>query len=342
MHHTILQGLFWAFQQLAMPLAKTFLTFGSTLSLPSLYSALAIAIAYLLLKRGGRNNLKVRVLRRALFPRKLFTSASSRADACFLLLSIFLVASLIGWGVFSGSVISNAIRHALTGLFGQRPPSRLGPAIYRVIATVTLFITTDFAYWANHYTSHRVGWLWEFHKVHHTAEVLTPMTNARVHPIDSLVYSNFLAVFLGLSNGVLAYCFGSLATPYAVGGTNVLAIIFAFTFLHLQHSHVWIATTGRLGRVIFSPAHHQIHHSAASVHFDKNFGACFALWDWIFGTLYVPAPRRERLTYGVAPDGVDPHTIKGALLMPFVHAAWRILPPQRLRAPQPRSGIVTG
>jgi sterol desaturase/sphingolipid hydroxylase (fatty acid hydroxylase superfamily) len=329
--HTVIQGLFWGSEHLAKPLAGTFLTLGSSLSIPSLYSALAIAIGVMILRRKGRRDLKVRVLRRALFPRRLYASASSRADAGFLFLSIFVVGGLIGWGVFSSVMISDAVRHMLTSILGERPPSPLDPNLYRIIATVILFLTIDFAYWANHYASHRIGWLWEFHKVHHTAEVLTPMTNARVHPIDSLVYSNFLSVFLGVSNGVLGYCFGSLATPFTIAGTNILVLLFAFTFLHLQHSHIWIATTGRLGKVIFSPAHHQIHHSAASIHFDKNFGACFAVWDWMFGTLYQPAPKRERLIYGVAPDGTDPHSIKGALLMPFIHAASRILQPLRQR-----------
>jgi hypothetical protein len=36
------------------------------------------------------------------------------------------------------------------------------------------------------------------------------------------------------------------------------------------------------------PAHHHVHHSANPKHFNKNFGSCLALWDWMFGTLYVP------------------------------------------------------
>ena len=334
MQHTVMHALIWGLEQLAMPPARTFLTLSSTLSLPSLYSALVIAIGVMVMRRRDRNGLKVRVLFRALFPRRIFTSASSRTDAGFLLLNMFVVSGALGWGVLSGTAVSNAVRHGLTEILGQQPPSQLDPGLYRVVATAVLFVTYDFAYWVDHYVSHRIGWLWEFHKVHHTAELLTPMTNARVHPVDSLVFSNFLAVFLGVSNGILAYCFGALASPFTIGGTNVLAILFAFTFLHLQHSHVWLATTGRLGRIIFSPAHHQIHHSAARIHFDKNFGACFAVWDWLFGTLHVPASRRERLTYGVAPDGIDPHTAKGALLMPFAQAALRILPRSRQRGSQ--------
>src|SRR5262249_52360264 len=159
----------WGLKLLATPVAKTFLTLGSTLSIPSLYSALAIAVVVMALRRRGRGDLKIRLLRRALFPRELFISASCRADVGFLILSVFLVTSLISWGVFSGGVISDGVRHTLTHFFGQPPPSRLGPNIYRAIATIVLFVTVDFAYWTNHFASHRIGWLWEFHKVHHTA-----------------------------------------------------------------------------------------------------------------------------------------------------------------------------
>ena len=46
-----------------------------------------------------------------------------------------------------------------------------------------LFLAYELGYWLNHYLSHRIAFLWEFHKVHHSATVLTPLTNFRVHPI---------------------------------------------------------------------------------------------------------------------------------------------------------------
>ncbi len=32
--------------------------------------------------------------------------------------------------------------------------------------------------------------------------------------------------------------------------------------------------------MIYSPAHHQIHHSTNPDHFGKNLGAFLTLWDW--------------------------------------------------------------
>jgi sterol desaturase/sphingolipid hydroxylase (fatty acid hydroxylase superfamily) len=75
--------------------------------------------------------------------------------------------------------------------------------------------------------------------------------------------------------------------------TNIILVLFIHACVHLQHSHMWIAFRGVLGRIFVSPAHHQVHHSANPKHFNKNFGSCLALWDWMFGTLYVPEKKRE-------------------------------------------------
>src|SRR5438094_778580 len=67
-------------------------------------------------------------------------------------------------------------------------PGILSPTAAHIILMVALFLALEFAYWFDHYLSHKVPLLWEFHRVHHSAEVLTPFTNSRVHPIDSLFF----------------------------------------------------------------------------------------------------------------------------------------------------------
>jgi sterol desaturase/sphingolipid hydroxylase (fatty acid hydroxylase superfamily) len=85
-----------------------------------------------------------------------------------------------------------------------------------------------------------------------------------------------------------------------------------------------LATTGVLGRVILSPAHHQIHHSDNPIHFDKNFGSCLSVWDWLFGTLWMPERKRERLNFGIETRARSHHTAIGGLVTPFV-CAWERL-----------------
>jgi sterol desaturase/sphingolipid hydroxylase (fatty acid hydroxylase superfamily) len=191
----------------------------------------------------------------------------------------------------------------------------------KAVATVAIFIAYELAYWVDHYLSHRVPFLWEFHKVHHTAEVLSPLTNFRVHPVDSVVFGNILGLFIGATDGVLRYL--EFATPFgARASASVVLVVFMWIFGHLQHSHLWIPFTGPLGRVILSPAHHQIHHSDNPKHFNKNFGSCLSIWDWLFGTLQIPQRDREDLAFGVGLHTPHHHTVVGGLLTPFA-MAWR-------------------
>jgi len=319
---------------LAGSIASLFIALGSNLAIASLASALCIAILFLQLsRRPGKKSVNHKVMRRALFPRWLWGSASFRADVGFLLFNVFAFVMLFGWAVISSRFISETVSAALTATFGVLPKPGLSDFSSRLIVTVFLFVAYDLAYWVDHYLSHRIPLLWEFHSVHHTAEVLSPLTNFRVHPIDSVVFYNILGVVLGVTGSVLSYL--QLASPFAAGGTNVILLAFIFVTVHLQHSHVWIATTGPLGRVILSPAHHQIHHSDNPMHFDKNFGSCLSVWDWLFGTLHVPQRKRERLNFGTGTRAPHHHTAIGGLVTPFVRAWERLqpaVPVEKLRA----------
>ena len=81
-------------------------------------------------------------------------------------------------------------------------------------AAATLFLTLvwivafDAGIFVAHYLQHKVPFLWAFHKVHHSAEVLTPITVYRMHPVDDLL----TATMVGLLTGLSAAHFGS-STP---------------------------------------------------------------------------------------------------------------------------------
>jgi sterol desaturase/sphingolipid hydroxylase (fatty acid hydroxylase superfamily) len=91
---------------------------------------------------------------------------------------------------------------------------------------------------------------------------------------------------------------------------------FLMTYGHLRHSHMWIPFTGIAGRILQSPAHHQLHHSANPAHFDKNLGFALALWDWAFGTLAIPARTREPIVFGVGDEGAPFRSALSALVAP--------------------------
>jgi sterol desaturase/sphingolipid hydroxylase (fatty acid hydroxylase superfamily) len=315
-------------------LSKLFLSLGSHFSFTSLGAALAIATVFYAgkrLRRGRR--LRAKTLLRALFPRRIVTSKSNTADLGYLFFNVFVFGIAFGWAVLSYETVTNGIIHGLSVAFGTPSPAALPPLVKNIVVTVLLFLAYELGYWFNHWLSHRVPLLWEFHKVHHSAEVLTPLTNFRVHPVYTWIFANILALAAATANGLANYAFGDTAHQYALSDTNLILVFFIHVYVHLQHSHVWISFTGRLGRVLVSPAHHQIHHSRNPKHFNRNFGSCLAVWDWMFGTLYIPGKVCEKLDFGVEPDAFPAHTITGELVAPFVRAARLLRPAMPAREP---------
>ena len=303
-------------------LSTLFFSLGSSYSLTSLATALVIATLFLAWQRRKRGRrIRMRTIARALFPRR----RSNQADIGYLFFNVFVFGLVFGWAVLSYQFISNGIIAGLIAIAGPVTPSTLSPYVTRSIITVMLFLAYELGYWFDHWLKHKVPVLWEFHKVHHTAEVLTPLTNLRVHPVDSWVFANILACAAAVANGFGNYLFGATAYQYALSDTNIILVLFIHAYVHLQHSHMWIAFHGLAGRLFVSPAHHQVHHSANPKQFNKNFGSCLALWDWLFGTLYVPQKEREPLTFGFA-DHADAHTVKGELVNPLFNGAGHIKP----------------
>ncbi len=288
---------------------------GSHFSLSSLGVALIVAALYFAgqrLKRGRR--LQPRTIWRALFPKRIAAHPSNQADIGYLFFNVFVFGVVFGWAVLTYQFVSNGIIAGLVALMGPVSPSALPAYVTRSVVTVMLFLAYELGYWFNHWLSHKVPLLWEFHKVHHSAQVLTPLTNFRVHPVYTWIFANILALSAAIANGLGNYLFGDTAYQYALSDTNIILVLFIHTYVHLQHSHMWISFRGLAGRIFVSPAHHQVHHSGDPKHFNKNFGSCLALWDWMFGTLYVPEKKREKLVFGFA-DRPDAHTVKGELVI---------------------------
>ncbi|WP_422054676.1 sterol desaturase family protein [Shimia sp.] len=100
---------------------------------------------------------------------------------------------------------------------------------------------------------------------------------------------------------VFIFAFGSTVDLYTVVGVSVLVFVFHVTGSNLRHSHIIIRYWSWMERVLISPAQHQLHHSTAERHFDKNFGAALAIWDWLFGSLYL-SEQEEELTFGLPPE----------------------------------------
>ena len=319
---TTLPVLAIKWRALAQAAHDLFLPLSSAFSLASLAAALAIAAASIAVQRRSRGRrTSLALLRRALFPRWLTHSASTRTDLGFLALNNLATGALIGWALISLPAIGGCVTHALTTRFGPPPAPRLPAAATDIAVAIVLFLAYEFAYWLDHFISHKIPLFWEFHRVHHTAETLTPLTVFRIHPVESIKFYNIGVLVMAPAGACAAYLAGRPGQGLTLDGANIFFIALLFVTGHLQHSHVWIAATGWLGRLFASPAHHQLHHSTNPAHFGHNLGSGLAVFDWAFGTLLIPTAKRQHLVFGVEPGQASPHTITGALVTPFVRAA---------------------
>lgn len=300
---------------------ELFFSVGTEFSATSLVCALLIAGGFLAYRRyRKRGRVRLRLLARALFPKRILRHPSFTADVGYFLFNTAVYGAIFGMATVSYQLLTNGVLQGLITVGGPVAPSALPSFAQNCIVTAMLFLAYEFGYWLDHYLKHRIPVLWELHKVHHSAEVLTPLTVTRMHPLDTVIFGNILAVTAALTNGVVAYLFGDSSYQYALSGNNVILVAFIHLYSHLQHTHIWIAFRGVLGRLFVSPAHHQIHHSTNPIHFNKNLGSCLAVWDWLFGTLHVPAKEREKLTFGIEPAEDKAHTITGEFINPFGRA----------------------
>ena len=291
--------------------------------------ALAVRAA---VPRHRRRRPRARAVLRALLPSRIVRSRSGRLDIVAFLFSWLFAGIAFGWALLSSNGWAAAAERGLAGW--PSLPFALPVPVAATVMTLSLFLSYEAAYWFNHWLSHRVGWLWAFHKVHHTAESLSLLTNFRVHPVDTILFYNMAAIANGLTAGLVHHLIGPAAMEVSVGGTNLLIFLSSITLSYLQHSHLWIPCRGRLGRWILSPAHHQLHHSTDPRHFNRNLGSTLAIFDRLAGTLLAPSARREALRFGI--DGLDhdPHALGGALIRSFAEAA-KALAPRALAARAP-------
>lgn len=227
-----------------------------------------------------------------LLPRRVWAHASHIVDIKLFVLS--RVFSILG--VFQIVAVAGLVTSWAVGLFpedglitGQPSP---------VIVTLLLLLTGDFTtYWV-HRIYHEFRILWPFHSLHHSAEVMTPITVYRKHPFYDLTKVVVHGSALGLLQGLLVGLYSGDISIALLLGVNGGYFLFNALGANFRHSHIWLGYGRVLEHILISPAQHQIHHSLAPQHHNKNYGEVLALWDWMFGTLYV-APAPEDIEFGL-------------------------------------------
>jgi len=146
-----------------------------------------------------------------------------------------------------------------------------------------------------------------------------PITLLRYHPLDDLIYSVLRHVGSRIAAGVFLFMYPSIEGAATILSTNV--IVFAFNLLgsNLRHSHIWLSYGPILSRILISTAMHHIHHSEAQKHWEKNCEAIFSIWDWMFGSIYIPK-EREEIKFGIGEPAEDYDTVPKLYIGPFIRA----------------------
>jgi sterol desaturase/sphingolipid hydroxylase (fatty acid hydroxylase superfamily) len=304
------------FDWLPAPLHEAF---GAPSRLSLAYLASFVAMAYAVYLFSKREH--ARDFWRFLAPRQIYLHRSHLTDIQLFVAGRFFAA----WGVFNFAaltvMVSGGEMAVLSRFFDRAPTSTAGSWLDFLVVTLLVAVVADFCtYWV-HRLHHEQRMLWPFHKVHHSAEVLTPVTAYRKHPVYDIASAAARALPIGAFQGLVLFFFVGQVEYVAIGGANVLYVLFNFCTSNLRHSHIWLDFGRVLDRIFISPAQHQIHHSQATWHFNKNYGEIFAVWDWMFGTLYIPRGR-EIIAVGLADEfGAavpQPYpTFTSALVEPF-------------------------
>ncbi len=210
------------------PVVATLLTPSSICSIYSLGFATLIAFAWLAWRRKRRQRpVILRALARAIFSRRVLLHRSTFADPAYCVIGLATLGAILGSAVLSTAWISDGVAALLTRGLGPAPRLHAPDVALNGARTVSLFLAYELGFFVDHTLKHRIPALWELHKAHHSAEVLTPLVNFRVHPLNSLILANNLALFTGLIGGVAQYALGRKAVSFTLFDQNVL------TALHL-------------------------------------------------------------------------------------------------------------
>jgi len=256
---------------------------------------------------------------RYLFPASFYKHRSFRCDMLYLPFSI-----MVGFFGLAGVTLGPGIVQSWL-LHGLGPsPLHLPDNGFTIALQVTLvLLARDFGRFMWHYQGHVVPFFWEFHKGHHSAEVLHPF-GVRTHPIDMFIRNTYTGAGSGLIAGGLIYALGM---SYGTTSIYYVALMLAiFGVLEIfEHTHVRVSFGKRFNRIFYAPYMHHFHHGALPQHMNVNLGITggLTLWDYLFGTLYWPT-LGEKIVWGASLEELgekNPHrTLKGFFCDPFITA----------------------
>ncbi len=165
----------------------------------------------------------------------------------------------------------------------------------------------DFAIWLQHLISHKVHFIWRFHRVHHADRDLDASSALRFHPIEIA--------------GSAAY---KLGVVFLLGPSSLAAVLFEVLLnASAMFNHANLAMPRGLDRILRSvlvtPDMHRVHHSVHRREHDSNYGFCLSIWDRLFRTYRAqPEGGHQGMTIGLAEHQASKtHALSWSLKLPI-------------------------
>jgi sterol desaturase/sphingolipid hydroxylase (fatty acid hydroxylase superfamily) len=189
--------------------------------------------------------------------------------AFFVRIVLFPLVAYFEFAWLRGSLDGFLRSHALA------PPSLawIIPALgsWPVVVFAFNFAVLDLSDYWRHRISHRIGWWYGIHSLHHAEEQLTFWSDDRSHVLEDAITYLWLIV-VGLGIGVPAMQFPFLILCFRLLGS-------------LSHSNTRVGYGWLLSHIFVSPRFHRTHHALrAAGRRSANFGTALSLWDILFGT----------------------------------------------------------
>ena len=276
-----------------------------------LYFITSLLIAYLVYRRRGKKGYFLKEF----FDRKIWLGSSARVDYFIILLNGFVKIIVITPFLFIGIWSQHKVYDCLVYHFGVCNLV-FTPWLLVVTYTIVMWIFNDLGTYIIHWLFHRIPFLWEFHKIHHSATTMTPFTLYRIHPVE-IIINNFKRLLVyGLVTGLFYYLAKGEVGTITFLGVNIFTFVFMFLGANLRHSHMKMTFPTWLEKIFISPFQHQIHHSDNPKHFNKNLGSHLAIWDYLFDTL-VKSKDVDKITFGLGEENQHYDSFWKSILIPF-------------------------
>ena len=173
------------------------------------------------------------------------------------------------------------------------------------------FLAMDYGFYLWHVATHKVPFLWRFHRVHHIDPDLDSSTAVRFHFLDMAISTPWRMVQVRLSG---------------IDPPTLAAWRLFFLGSILFHHSNWRLSKGweqALSKVVTTPRMHGIHHSQRPEEMDSNWTSGISFWDRLHGTFREDVPQQDIVIGVDDPLAERDIALIPALIAPFAKGRCR-------------------